>query len=60
LFMARNIDAILDSFELLPKVNSDPSLCIQVITPARNRITGEIKNFPTPCAVPAGWEMLAN
>ncbi len=30
--------------------------CIQVITPARNEKTGEIKNFPTPCEVPEGWE----
>ena len=30
--------------------------CIQVITPAKNLLTGEIKEFPTPCDVPDGWE----
>ena len=30
--------------------------CIQVITTARNKQTGEIRDFPTPCDVPAGWE----
>ncbi|MBI4158361.1 MAG: hypothetical protein HY505_01970 [Candidatus Yanofskybacteria bacterium] len=29
--------------------------CIQVITPARNPQTGEIREFPTPCDVPEGW-----
>lgn len=29
--------------------------CIQVITPARNPLTGECRNFPTPCDVPEGW-----
>jgi len=33
-----------------------PPFCIQVITPAQNPTTGECKNFPTPCDVPAGWE----
>jgi hypothetical protein len=33
-------------------------ICIQVITPARNPLTGEVKNFSTPCAVPAGWEVV--
>lgn len=30
-------------------------LCIQVITPATNDATGECKEYPTPCDVPAGW-----
>ncbi len=30
--------------------------CTQVITPAKNTSTGECKNFPTPCDVPAGWQ----
>ncbi len=29
--------------------------CIQVITPAKNPQTGEVRNFPTPCDVPRGW-----
>ncbi|MDP2630378.1 MAG: hypothetical protein Q8P56_03135 [Candidatus Uhrbacteria bacterium] len=32
--------------------------CIQVIAPARNKTTGEVKEFPTPCDVPDGWEAL--
>jgi hypothetical protein len=30
--------------------------CIAVIQPAKNRITGEVKDFPTPCAVPFWYE----
>lgn len=29
--------------------------CIQVITPARYLVTGEVRDFPTPCDVPEGW-----
>lgn len=29
--------------------------CIQVIAPARNPLTNECRNFPTPCDVPEGW-----
>ncbi len=32
-----------------------PTICIQVITPAKNPETGECKEFPTPCDVPEGW-----
>ncbi len=35
-------------------------ICAQVITPARNPSTGEIKEFPTPCDVPDGWETIEN
>jgi hypothetical protein len=31
-------------------------ICIQVVTTAKNTQTGEVKNFPTPCDVPEGWE----
>jgi hypothetical protein len=34
--------------------------CIQVITPAKNPITGECKEFPTPCDVPPGWQKVKN
>jgi|GEM_PF-3685261 len=33
-------------------------VCIQVITSAKNTQTGEVRDFPTPCDVPAGWEPL--
>ncbi len=29
--------------------------CAQVMTPAFNPATGELRDFPTPCDVPAGW-----
>ena len=36
-----------------------PFACAQVITPAQNPQTGECKNFPTPCAVPSGWQKVS-
>lgn len=36
------------------------TVCIQVVTPARNPETGEIREFPTPCDVPDGWEKIEN
>ena len=36
----------------------DDVVCIQVITPARNKKTGEVHEFPTPCDVPEGWEKI--
>lgn len=40
--------------------NGKPDVCAQVITPARNAATGEIREFPTPCDVPDGWETILN
>jgi hypothetical protein len=40
----------------VPPTGSKDRFCIQVITPARNPQTGEVRDFPTPCDVPAGWE----
>jgi hypothetical protein len=34
--------------------------CIQVITTARNPVTGELVEFPNPCVVPADWEKILN
>jgi hypothetical protein len=31
-------------------------ICAQVVVSARNVQTGEVKEFPTPCDVPEGWE----
>ena len=41
---------LLTSFKFV-----EPEICIQVITPARNPQTGEVRDFPTPCDVPEGW-----
>lgn len=38
----------------------EPRICAQVITPARNPETSEIREFPTPCDVPEGWELIEN
>ena len=32
--------------------------CILSIQEARNPITGEVRFFPTPCAVPLGWQQI--
>ncbi|GMU25618.1 hypothetical protein KJZ71_00300 [Patescibacteria group bacterium] len=34
-------------------------ICIQVIATAKNPETGEVRDFPTPCDVPEGWETIA-
>lgn len=47
--------------KMLMKVNlgeDEPSVCIQVITRAKNPLTEEEKDFPTPCDVPFGWEII--
>lgn len=36
--------------------NEPPLVCAQVITPAKNPLTGECKEFPTPCDVPSDWQ----
>ncbi len=33
-------------------------ICIQVITYAKNPLTGECKQYSTPCDVPAGWTVV--
>ena len=38
--------------------DEDRKICAQVMTEARNPKTGEAKAFPSPCDVPAGWEVL--
>lgn len=35
-------------------------VCAQVITPALDPDTGTIVEFPTPCDVPEGWEVIQN
>ena len=43
---------------LSPNKPDTDEVCIQVITPARNPQTGEVRDFPTPCDVPEGWELV--
>ncbi len=50
LFNSANISSLI----------KDEAVCVQVITPARNPQTGIIQEFPTPCDVPEGWEVIQN
>lgn len=34
------------------------AFCIQVVTPARNPVTEEVREFGSPCSIPFGWEAL--
>lgn len=43
-----------------PSTNTDNTVCAQVITSARDPKTGYIKQYPTPCDVPEGWEVIIN
>jgi hypothetical protein len=48
---------------IVPEASPKPTptedrICAQVITPARDPNTGEIEEFPTPCDVPEGWELM--
>lgn len=38
----------------------EETYCIQVITTAKDPISGESKDFPTPCDVPEGWIIVEN
>ena len=61
LALARDVSQVLASFTLDNETQAkitEPVACIQVITPARNPSTGEVKDFPTPCDVPQGWEII--
>jgi hypothetical protein len=46
---------IMASFKFIDK---DQVSCTQVITRAKNIKTGEVKDFPTPCDVPTGWQIM--
>jgi hypothetical protein len=43
-----------------PSGGNNTEVCAQVITSAVNPDTGDIKQFPTPCDVPKGWEVIQN
>jgi hypothetical protein len=40
------------------ETGDNSAFCAQVITPAKNNLTGEIRNFPTPCDVPKDWQVV--
>jgi len=41
-------------------VGEDSPVCAQVITPARNLNTGVCIEYPTPCDVPEGWDVVGS
>ncbi|MCK5452644.1 MAG: hypothetical protein KAI51_04345, partial [Candidatus Aenigmarchaeota archaeon] len=41
-------------------IGEDSPACAQVITPARNLNTGECVEYPTPCDVPDGWDVVGS
>jgi hypothetical protein len=56
-------EGVLSKYKILvDKVYSEKTkatlspICIQVITQAQNPLTGECKEFSTPCDVPEGWK----
>ncbi len=51
-----NSDALQES----PAEEDGAMVCAQVITSAINPETKEIREFPTPCDVPEGWEVIVN
>ncbi len=51
----RRLEKIQEQIKEQAQEREQEKVCAQVITPARNATTGECKNFPTPCDVPAGW-----
>lgn len=53
----RDASSVIYPEDLLIK-EKEAMVCVQVIAPARNTITGEVKYFPTPCDIPEGWEAL--
>lgn len=39
-------------------IKENEKVCVQVVTQAQNPITGEVKEFGTPCDIPMGWNIL--
>ena len=46
-------------YEQPQTTETNDKVCAQVIQRAHNPQTGEEKDFPTPCDVPAGWEKIS-
>ncbi len=59
-FVGKTTRAKLNQIYGCPSASVPPvPICVQVITPAQNQATGECRNFPTPCDIPAGWTRIA-
>lgn len=57
LTLQASLDGNIEIIEVPKKDRFDDLNCIQVITKARHKITGKIKEFPTPCDIPDDWEI---
>lgn len=58
-FENRDVE-LVSGDEASQEVDEGGTLCAQVITPAINPETKEIREFPTPCDVPEGWDVIQN
>jgi len=54
----RRIMLIRDIALKIKNTTRNNTVCIQVITCAKDPLTGKIGIFPTPCDVPLGWEKI--
>lgn len=54
----RDESSVIYPEDLVKQKEKEFMACIQVIAPARNKTTGEVKYFSTPCTIPEGWEAL--
>ncbi len=59
-FSLSSIGNSQEVIESAPQESESDEMCAQVITPALNPATGEIREFPTPCDVPESWEVIMN
>jgi hypothetical protein len=50
---------VIASVFSLGATTKEVGACLQVITPAYNPVTGECREFSTPCSVPRGWIKVA-
>lgn len=43
---------------LKKEIKEREKICVQIIVKAQKLATGEMKEFPNPCAVPEGWKII--
>lgn len=60
LYSGKGVNEILTAPKPAENTQKEEKLCAQVITPALDPETGDITEFPTPCDVPEGWEVIQN
>ena len=60
LYSGKSISEITITPKPAENAQHEDKLCAQVITSARHPEKGDITEFPTPCDVPQGWEVIQN